>query len=834
MNFAFAQLQQKFCDVHRAFRPTNYRCAVDTVEFCEPWIGSILLNSAHQLRHGLANQKSLALYLYDDARFWAERLVAQFPKEGNVLLQATCYFRSDQAYRAYHLLLGKCTEHSSRYLLAQCCLALGKLSEAEEALIGPMLPRGVALSPEAPIPGGAAGLYLLARICRMTDRIPHAVQYLCRALSQDPFLWCAFEELCHLGADQEAVSMTKAALATAASAAAAASSPEAPAAAAESGPATNGPATSQAADASGPDGASPNTPAMPSSLPFAGADTAAQCRLADRMQMEEADVGPADSSRGAKAWNRRGWAGASANDVPHSWTSAAPGMMSTLPPSSAARPPSQQQHWYQAGMPGDNFTTPSPMGAVPRAAPSMAPPPVAPPPHRLRNAPALDPDQQHPSLGHQPIRYPPAGAGPTPPGGGALDTPHASQRWKFLDDAKLRKVSGRLFSAEPSLRRSSKVAPSPMEASPEGRGGLGSPGDLHGSSEAAYSGLQMGVRTQMGQAGVLLLLANLQEGYRLLCMYCCQEAMLAFKRLSHAQYATGWVLCCIGRAYFEMVDYPQAALAFEWAQQVDPYRLEGMEVYSTVLWHLKREVDLSHNAQKAIQLDRRSPHAWVIVGNCFSLQKEHEAALKAFQRALHLAPNFTYAVTLAGHEYFSSEDLEKSMHCYRAAIRLDRRHYNAWYGLGQICYRQEKYQDAESHFRQSLDINERSSVLRCYLGMALAKCGLVGEALDMLQMATVADVKNPLARFERARVLMNLERDEEALAELSALQVQAPREASVWFQMGRCLKRLGRIGQALSAFNTALDLQPSSSDAALIKNALAKLPMADDSAEEEM
>ena len=55
---------------------------------------------------------------------------------------------------------------------------------------------------------------------------------------------------------------------------------------------------------------------------------------------------------------------------------------------------------------------------------------------------------------------------------------------------------------------------------------------------------------------------------------CAQEAMLAFKRLSHAQYATGWVLCCIGRAFFEMVDYSQAAVAFEWAQQADPFRLE--------------------------------------------------------------------------------------------------------------------------------------------------------------------------------------------------------------------------------------------------------------------
>lgn len=48
---------------------------------------------------------------------------------------------------------------------------------------------------------------------------------------------------------------------------------------------------------------------------------------------------------------------------------------------------------------------------------------------------------------------------------------------------------------------------------------------------------------------------------------------------------------------------------------------QGMEVYSTVLWHLKREVDLAHLAQEATAWDRRSPHAWTIMGNCFSLQK---------------------------------------------------------------------------------------------------------------------------------------------------------------------------------------------------------------------
>ena len=58
--------------------------------------------------------------------------------------------------------------------------------------------------------------------------------------------------------------------------------------------------------------------------------------------------------------------------------------------------------------------------------------------------------------------------------------------------------------------------------------------------------------------------------------------------------------------------------------------------------------------------------------------QEHENALKFFQRALQLDPSFTYAYTLAGHEYFANEDFDKGLQCYRNAMRLDPRHYNAW------------------------------------------------------------------------------------------------------------------------------------------------------------
>jgi hypothetical protein len=58
---------------------------------------------------------------------------------------------------------------------------------------------------DAGVPGGAAGQYLLARICRATSRFKAAARHLAAALQLDPLLWCAYEELCALGARASAM-----------------------------------------------------------------------------------------------------------------------------------------------------------------------------------------------------------------------------------------------------------------------------------------------------------------------------------------------------------------------------------------------------------------------------------------------------------------------------------------------------------------------------------------------------------------------------------------------------------------------------------------------------
>lgn len=66
------------------------------------------------------------------------------------------------------------------------------------------------------------------------------------------------------------------------------------------------------------------------------------------------------------------------------------------------------------------------------------------------------------------------------------------------------------------------------------------------------------------------------------------------------------------------------------------------------------------------------------------------------------------------------------------------------------------------------------------------------------------------------------------------MQDMAPREASVYFQLGKIYRRLDNTERALNYFSTALDLKPSSADVNLIKSAIEKLRISNGSDEDEM
>lgn len=372
----------------------------------------------------------------------------------------------------------------------------------------------------------------------------------------------------------------------------------------------------------------------------------------------------------------------------------------------------------------------------------------------------------------------------------------------------------------PTIRRSTFVKP---DSAPN-LNLLGEKNSLEEAISASESGEE--VREESGEENgaesILSLLATLGLAYWYLCNYQCQPSLRILQsRIPLGQYRTGWVLHQVGRSFFEMVQYPKALAALEEMARLEPHRMAGLDILSTVLWHLKDEIRLCTLAQRVVELNKLSPECWCVVGNCLSLQKEHETALTFFQRAIQLDDGFTYAYTLSGHEFVANEDLEKASMCFRKAIQVDERHYNAWYGLGAIYYRQEKFDLAEYHFERARRINPQSSVLYCHLGMVLFANRKVHQALKTLEKVFELDPDNAQARYQKATILIRQGFNVEALQELEYVRDSAPREPSVYFAMGKICKTLGWIEEALRNFITALDLDPKDSN--LIKAAMDRL-----------
>ena len=307
-------------------------------------------------------------------------------------------------------------------------------------------------------------------------------------------------------------------------------------------------------------------------------------------------------------------------------------------------------------------------------------------------------------------------------------------------------------------------------------------------------------------SGLLKSFRQLAVGYRAASRFDLTTAIETFNSLSSTQRETPWVLAQLAKAYYEAADYRAAENCFIRLLKLQPSRIEDMEVYSTVLWHLKKEAPLAFLCHSLREQAFDTPETWCAVGNSFSLAREHDQAIAAFKRAIQIDESFAYAWTLMGHEYIANEEFDAALSSFRKSVTADKRSYAGWYGLGRSLERMGKLEDAERHYRIAAQINPSNATLMVCIGVIFEKLRKKPNALDCYSRALELAPQSALARFKKSRVLMHMREFELALRELLVLRDLAPDEANVWFLLGKCWKGLGEKGEALRAFTTALNL----------------------------
>ncbi|XP_063654443.1 cell division cycle protein 27 homolog isoform X7 [Pan troglodytes] len=749
--------------------------------------------------------QALNHYAYRDAVFLAERLYAEVHSEEALFLLATCYYRSGKAYKAYRLLKGhSCTTPQCKYLLAKCCVDLSKLAEGEQILSGGVFNKQKSHDDIVTEFGDSAcfTLSLLGHVYCKTDRLAKGSECYQKSLSLNPFLWSPFESLCEIGEKPD---------------------PD---------------QTFKFTSLQNFSNCLPNscTTQVPNhSLSHRQPETVLTETPQDTIELNRLNLESSNSKYSLNTDSSVSYidsAVISPDTVPLGTGTSilskqvqnkpktgrsllgGPAALSPLTPSFGILP-------LETPSPGDgsylqNYTnTPSVIDVPSTGAPSKKS--VA----RIGQTGTKSVfSQSGNSREVTPILAQTQSSGPQ-----TSTTPQVLSPTITSPPNALPRRSSRLFTSDSSTTKenSKKLKmkfppkiPNRKTKSKTNKGGITQPNindsleitklDSSIISEGKISTITPQIQAfnlqKAAAEGLMSLLREMGKGYLALCSYNCKEAINILSHLPSHHYNTGWVLCQIGRAYFELSEYMQAERIFSEVRRIENYRVEGMEIYSTTLWHLQKDVALSVLSKDLTDMDKNSPEAWCAAGNCFSLQREHDIAIKFFQRAIQVDPNYAYAYTLLGHEFVLTEELDKALACFRNAIRVNPRHYNAWYGLGMIYYKQEKFSLAEMHFQKALDINPQSSVLLCHIGVVQHALKKSEKALDTLNKAIVIDPKNPLCKFHRASVLFANEKY-------------------------KVYKKLGQTHLALMNFSWAMDLDPKGANNQ-IKEAIDKRYLPDD------
>ncbi|KAJ1723119.1 Anaphase-promoting complex subunit 8 [Coemansia erecta] len=201
--------------------------------------------------------------------------------------------------------------------------------------------------------------------------------------------------------------------------------------------------------------------------------------------------------------------------------------------------------------------------------------------------------------------------------------------------------------------------------------------------------------------------------------------------------------------HYNMREFEEARRLFSLLQRLDPYQLELADIHSNILYVMEDRARLSALAHRCSELDRFRPETCCVIGNYFSLRREHEKAVGYFQRALQLDQNYLAAWTLMGHEYIEMKNTAAAIDAYRHAVDVDDRDYRAWYGLGQTYEMLNMPHYATSYYMRAAALRPYDSRMWCALGNCYELSAQRPQAIECYRRALIGSAESECLAISR-------------------------------------------------------------------------------------
>lgn len=222
----------------------------------------------------------------------------------------------------------------------------------------------------------------------------------------------------------------------------------------------------------------------------------------------------------------------------------------------------------------------------------------------------------------------------------------------------------------------------------------------------------------------------------------------------------------------------------------------------------------------------RDARALVLRGDAKASLEQNQAALRDYNTALGIAPEYQYGYRTRCETRLEINDTPGALEDCDTAIRLDATDARAYEDRGDVYFEKGAYGDALTDYDRAIAGGEKGAYVyaaRCNTKRILGKRDLARADCDA---ALTIDPKNRSGLWARAQLSLADHHEADAIGDLNAYIAQKPQASNTaYYFRGAAFNRLGHYNQAREDLDLYISRDPADPDG-YVERAIARAGLA--------
>ena len=260
--------------------------------------------------------------------------------------------------------------------------------------------------------------------------------------------------------------------------------------------------------------------------------------------------------------------------------------------------------------------------------------------------------------------------------------------------------------------------------------------------------------------------------------------------------------------YFRARRYGEAEMPLRHCLEIDPSNRQAEGLLVLTLFALNRYVEVVDLAEKRIAGVSSDAATIEILGRAYLKLHRYDQAVRALEIRAALPPVSAEVYFVLGEARDNAGDSEGAIREFGRAIAMvgDKALPELHFALGYVLWKMRRYDEAEVAFRHELERDQKHDRSIYYLGNIALSRGDWKSAVRLLEQAARAMPSDFAARYDFAKVLLQVKEAGRAVEEARAAIALKPKHAGAHYQLALAYRELKQEEESQREFTLSREL----------------------------